>query len=251
MGNVQSESTKQIQKDFTDFINKNNSTFIVSTGSQCVSSNTVSFLPCTVPNYTSPNIGNVTINQKAFSNCSVKSNTKVSSSSKFSAQLTTTLNQFAEQANKSSQGWLATGFNVQNAVITNKQQLVTHIVNVTSTYTQSRCDNATQDLNKAIVYLCGDFSGIDIDQSATTTAVTSCIFSGIVNAFSNDQVLQQFVQGAQQYQVSTLSGIFSILAGLFGLILIFGALGLIFGRNKSNQSDQSNQKDTEMQNIKK
>ena len=240
MANLQSQSTKQIQEDFTNFT-INNTTIVAEESSQkCNALNVVNIVSCPPikgVNYT--DVKNLHVTQAAFNNCKLYSKNQLSDTTTVKTNIKALLKQFANQKNKNTQGWLATGFSAQVQGMTSKEEVENKITENIYTNVSQICSQVNNALNETSISICGNFGNIDINQNAANTSMASCVNQAVVNFFSSNTDAVTFSQKASQYQESTQSGIFSIFGIIIAVIVVLVLLGFM-GNKSSKKNQQSN-----------
>lgn len=246
MGNLQSNTSKEVFSQFTEFI-YNNATNIVNKND----------LTCAVGNYAEFESGrgefcpfscvncDINFNQKAEANCQIKAENLNQIQIDIKNNIATQVEQFLKQDSKSIQDWLAAAISLQINDATTATEIANLVQNSIRTDVQNFCQAQVFSNNNAKISLCGTFvnTRFDLAQDVLATGLASCVNKNLVSAVSSNSTLTKLIQDTDQKLSSEQKGAtdfikwIAIIGGIILLLLIIGAgIWFLFMRGGGSSS---------------
>lgn len=228
MASAQVAQSANAISDYQEFMNDTNVKSANSASANCNSTNTLSITTGRGCEFVVVGDANFNIDQTASSSCTSIAESKTDVESVVKANITDTIQQYLEQAQKNKQGFIATGLSAQVSQASNISELGTRITNKINATSDQKCDAISRSFNSSVLDLCGAYGrnlNADVRQNALAQVYQSCTMDMIISAFQEDEILRDFAQTAIQKQASEQKGLDSIFNGFF--LIIAGAIVLV------------------------
>lgn len=231
--NINASSTKNFFKALNENINSSVQSVVNNNSQNCSAVNTVNlrtgsfdtgtgYEPCYFET-----AGGLNIGQTAVADCSFTVQNMTDMTSDFKSALENAVTETVQQDAQNESGFISTGTNINIQNVSNENEVINRIINSSEQYIQTSCEQNATAGNNAVIGLCGYFGeGINIDQDASITAITSCLNQSVLEAFTNDTVLNNFLVETDQVASNRSEGIASIFSA-FWLPIVIGVIALI------------------------
>lgn len=229
MGNYQSAVTRQTLSSLTEVMNSVMQNSYNDAIARCTSQNVLSIETCPETVFIRGSIGG---NQKAVSKCQQFANIENEVNANFNSVVVSTITDFINTDLRNEQGFFSTALSIATSEVDTVAKIVNRIINTFQQDVRNTCSVEVSAFNQSIIRLCGYYEDTNVGgtQDALSLALSSCVMRNMLDAVTNDSVLNNLIVETDTLLASRQQGFGGVLmwiAIIGGIVLLLLIIGLV------------------------